>query len=108
MGFYSKVILHKKKICIYKGGAANLLRSCLSVCYPMDHSPPESSFHGVLQVRILEWIAKPSSKKSSQPRDQPVFLMSPELQTGSLPLVPPGNLISPYTILIIFYFFFNG
>ena len=33
-------------------------------------SPPGSSVHGILQARVLEWVAMPSSRKSSQPRDQ--------------------------------------
>ena len=36
----------------------------------MDHSPPESSVHGILQARILEWVAMPSSRGSSPPRDR--------------------------------------
>ena len=36
----------------------------------MDRSPPGSSVHGVLQARILEWVAMPSSRESSQPRDR--------------------------------------
>ena len=36
---------------------------------PMDGSPPGSSVHGILQARILEWIAQPSSRGSSQPRN---------------------------------------
>ena len=36
----------------------------------MDCSPPGSSAHGILQARILEWVAMPSSKGSSQPTDQ--------------------------------------
>ena len=36
---------------------------------PMDHSPPGSSVHGVLQARILEWVAIPFSGRSSLPRD---------------------------------------
>ena len=35
----------------------------------MDHSPPESSIHGILQARILEWVAMVSSRGSSPPRD---------------------------------------
>ena len=35
----------------------------------MDHSLPGSSVHGILQARILEWVAMPSSRESSQPRD---------------------------------------
>ena len=36
----------------------------------MDCSPPGSSVHGILQARTLEWVAVPSSRASSQPRDQ--------------------------------------
>ena len=41
-----------------------------ALCNPMDCSPPRSSVHGILQARILEWVAMPSSRGSSQPRDQ--------------------------------------
>ena len=36
----------------------------------MDCSPPGSSVHGVLQARTLEWVAMPSSRGPSRPRDQ--------------------------------------
>ena len=45
-------------------------QSCQTVCDPMDYSPPGSSVHGILQARILEWVAISSSRGSSQPRDQ--------------------------------------
>ena len=35
----------------------------------MDHNPPGSSVHGILQARILEWVAMPSSRGTSQLRD---------------------------------------
>ena len=41
---------------------------CLTLCDPVDCSPPGSSVHGILQARILEWVAVPFSRKSSQPR----------------------------------------
>ena len=44
-------------------------KSCLILCDPMDSSPPASSVHGILQARILEWVAIPFSRGSSQPRD---------------------------------------
>ena len=47
-----------------------LLQSYPTLCDPMDCSPPCSSVHGILQARILEWVAMPSSKVSFQPRDQ--------------------------------------
>ena len=37
---------------------------------PMDYSPPGSSIHRILQARILEWVANPFSRGSSQPRDR--------------------------------------
>ena len=49
---------------------AKSLQSCLTLCDPMDCSPPGSSVHGILQTRILEWVAMPSSRGSSQPRDR--------------------------------------
>ena len=32
-------------------------QSCLTLCNPMDRSPPGSSVYGILQARILEWVA---------------------------------------------------
>ena len=43
---------------------AKLLQLCLTLCDPRDHSLPRSSVHGILQVRLLEWIALPSSSGS--------------------------------------------
>ena len=48
---------------------AKSLQSCLTVCDPMDCSLPGSSVHGILQARILKWIALHSFWGSSQPRD---------------------------------------
>ena len=45
-------------------------QSCLTLCDPMDCSPPGSSVPGILQARILEWVAFPFSKGSSQPWDR--------------------------------------
>ena len=49
---------------------AQSLQSYLTFYDPMDCSPPGFSAHGILQARILEWVAMPSSRQSSQPRDQ--------------------------------------
>ena len=46
------------------------IQSCPTLCDPMDYSPPSSSVHGILQARILEWVAISFSRGSSQPRDQ--------------------------------------
>ena len=40
-------------------------QSCPIFCDPMDSSPPGSSVHGILQARILEWVAIPFSRGSS-------------------------------------------
>ena len=45
-------------------------QSCLTLCNPMDCSPPASLVHEILQARILEWVAISFSRGSSQPRDQ--------------------------------------
>ena len=44
---------------------AKSLQSCLTLCDSMDCSLPGSSVHGILQARILEWVAMPSSRESS-------------------------------------------
>ena len=43
---------------------------CLTLCDPMNCSPPGSSIHGILQARTLKWVAIPFSRGSSWPRDQ--------------------------------------
>ena len=42
--------------------SVKLLQLCLTLCDPMDCSPPGSSVQGILQARILEWVAMPSSR----------------------------------------------
>ena len=41
------------------------LQLYLTLCDPVDYRPPGSSVHGILQARILEWVAMPSSRGSS-------------------------------------------
>ena len=48
---------------------AKMLQLCTTLCDPMNWSPLGSSVHGILQVRILEWVAMSSSRGSSQARD---------------------------------------
>ena len=60
-------------------------RPCPTLCDAMDCSPPGSSVHGILQGRILEWVAMPSSRASSRPR-------SPAVLADSLPFGLPGKL----------------
>ena len=47
-----------------------VIQSCPTLCNPTDCSQPASSDRGILQARILEWVAIPFSRGSSQPRDQ--------------------------------------
>ena len=57
----------------FKAGSslhAALLQSCPILFNSMDYSLPGSSVHGILQARILEWVATSSSRGSSQPRDR--------------------------------------
>ena len=64
----------------------------VQLCAPVDYSPPSSSVHGILQARILEWVAISCSSGSSWPRDP---TESPALQVDSLPFEPPGTLGLP-------------
>ena len=61
---------------------AKSLLSPLTLCNPMACSPPGFSVHGILQARILEWVAKPFSRDLPDPGIESVSLMSP---AGSLP-----------------------
>ena len=70
---------------------AKSLQSCLTLCDPIDGSPPNSSVHGILQVRILEWVVMLSSRGSSQPRVKSAYTVSPALAVDSLPTEPPGK-----------------
>ena len=60
-GFSLKVIhlLHVK-----------LVQLCLTLCNPMNYSPLGFSRHGIFQAGVLQWVTMPSSRGSSQPRDQ--------------------------------------
>ena len=58
-------------------------QSCLTFCDPMD-----CTVHGILQAKILEWVAFPFSRGSSSPGIEP---RSPALQADSLPAEPQGK-----------------
>lgn len=57
------------------------LQSCLTLYSPVDYSPPGSSVRGIVQARILQWVAVPSSRESSWPRGQ-TSLTPPVLAGG--------------------------
>ena len=67
---------------IYVYVRAKSFQSCLILCDPMNCSPPGSALHEILQERILEWVAMPSSRGSSQPGTELASLRSPALAGG--------------------------
>ena len=62
----------------------SVAQSCLTFCDPVDYSPSGSSVHGILQARILEWLAIDRPNPGIKPG-------SPALQADSLPSEPPGK-----------------
>ena len=62
--------------------------SCLTLCDPMDCSPPSSSVHGILQARILAWVANPFYGYLP---DSGMESGSPALEVGSLLSELPGK-----------------
>ena len=54
-------------------------QSCLTLCDPMDYSPPGSSVHGIFQARIMEWVAIFYFRGSSQLRIETMSPVSPAL-----------------------------
>ena len=71
--------------------ACSVAQSCLTLCSPMDCSPPGSPVHGISQARILEGGATSISRGSSCLRDQTHISVSPALVTDSLPLSHLGR-----------------
>ena len=73
-------------------------QSCLTLCNPRDYTA-----HGILRARILEWVAFPFSRGSSQPRGQ---TRSPTLQADSLLAKPQRKPIEKFCLLLVEFFFF--
>ena len=80
---------------------AHLLQLCLTLRNPMDYNPSGSSVHGILQARILEWIAKTPPGDLPLPGVEPV---SPALQADSLSTEPP---VKPSGVLWIWFIFYS-
>ena len=72
--------------------------SCLTLCDPVDCSPPGSSVQGILQARTLGWAAMPSSGDLQEPGVEPTSPVSPARQEDSL---PPCHLGSPAMLLLL-------
>ena len=61
---------------------AKPLWSCPTLCDPIDHSPPGSSVHGILQARMLEWLPFPPPGDLPNPGIELVSLTPPALADG--------------------------
>jgi len=59
--------VHKIACCVCM--SAQSLQSCPTLCNPKDYSPPDSSNHGILWARIMEWVVVPSSRETSWTRN---------------------------------------
>ena len=66
-------------------------QSCPNLWDPMDCSPPGFSAHGILQARILEWVAIPPPGDLPDPRIKPKSPMSPALAGRFFITAPPGK-----------------
>ena len=80
-------------VCVH----TKLLQSCLTLCDPKVCSPPGFSVHGILQARTLEWVAMPSSRGSSWPRNWTCISYAPcvgsQFFTTSATGKPNGKLL---------------
>ena len=63
------MIKKKKSLNTYTRPCVFIAQSCPTLCDSMNCSPPLSCVHGILQARILEWVAMPSSRGSSWPKN---------------------------------------
>ena len=68
--FWDVKMWNNNKLRLWVAVVVLVAKLCLTLCNPMDCSPPGSSLHGISQARILEWVAVPFSRGSSPPRDQ--------------------------------------
>ena len=75
----------------YDMHACSVAQSRLTLYNPMDCSPPVSSIHGILQARILDWVAISSSRGSSRPRDLTRFSCGSWIVSRFFTTEPPGK-----------------
>ena len=66
-------------------------QSCLTLCDPMDCSPPGSSVHGISQAGILRWVAISYSRDLPNPGIEPVSLAAPALSGRFFTTEAPGE-----------------
>ena len=76
-----------RKTLIQKG-TSEVAQSCPTLCDPVDCSPPGSSIHGILQTRILEWVAISSKKVQCTPMlITPLFTIAKTWKQPNYPLI---------------------
>ena len=63
-------VYHTRGMCVCLCVCVPVAQSCLTLCHPVDCSPPGSSVHGILHPRILEWVVIPFCRGFSCPRDR--------------------------------------
>ena len=86
---YRGQAIKKQPFSFYVPGAVCLVAQLrATLCGLLGYSPPGSSAAGMLQARILQWVAMPFSRVSFDPAIEPG---STSLWTDSLPLEPPGK-----------------
>ena len=92
--------------CICVSSVASVVSDTLQI--PTDYSLLGSSVHGILQARILEWVAMPSSRGSSQPRVQTsnscVSCTAGRFFTTEPPRKPQSSLTAPLKYCVYCFF----
>ena len=89
--------------------AFSVTKLCKTLCDPMDCRLPGSSIHGILQARILEWVAMPFCRRSSCPRYQTLvscitggfFTTEPPRKPLKLPYDPAILLVATFPKITI-------
>ena len=71
--------------------SCSVTQLCLTLCEPVDCSPPGSSVHGIFQTRILGWITISSSKDPPHPGIKPTSLASPAQASRFFTTEPSGK-----------------
>ena len=96
-GFHSVISFYVLYSCMYA-------QSWLTLCDPLDCSPPGSSLRGIFQARILEWVSISFSRDSSQSRIKLMSPVSPELQAVLYLLSHQGNILVLYPNFFSYFF----
>ena len=81
--------------------SAQSLQSCPTLCNPMDCNLPAFSVHGILQGRILKWVAMLSSRDLSNPGIKPISPESPALAGRFFTAEPPRKPIAILTMSLL-------